>query len=136
MSVDFNSHSITTSEGISTEDLIINGRYTESTNAVSISSNTLTVNLSNGNLFTCSLNANITTLSITNVPATAGEAIGFVLIFTADGTARSVTWPASIKWPDSSAPTLTSTNTKKDIFSFVSTDNGTTWLASVGGQNY
>ena len=100
-----------------------------------ISSSTLTIDLSLGQLFLVSLNSNITTLSITNVPSST-NAVGFSIIFTADGTARSVTWPTSVKWPSASPPTLTSTSTKKDVLSFVSTDNGTSWLGFVGGQNF
>jgi len=110
--------------------------YMEKTSSPSISSSTLTINLSNSQLFLVSLNSNITTLTISNTPATSNTSVGFTIIFTADGTARSVTWPASIKWPGGTAPTLTSTNAKKDVLSFVSTDNGTTWLGFVGGQNY
>jgi hypothetical protein len=41
-----------------------------------------------------------------------------------------------VKWPANTAPTLTSTNDKKDVLSFLSTDNGTSWLGFVGGQDY
>jgi hypothetical protein len=117
-------------------NILCNQLYLEKTSAPTISSNTLTINLSNSQLFLVSLNSNITTLTISNTPATSNITIGFTIIFTADGTARSVTWPASIKWPGNSAPAITSTNGKLDVFSFVSTDNGTTWLGFVGGQNY
>lgn len=122
--------------GLNTTNLDITQRYTEKVVPASISSNTLTLNLSSGNLFTCSLNSNITTLTISNPPSGSNTAIGFSLIFTADGTARSVTWPASIKWPGGTAPTLTSTNNKRDFLSFLSTNNGTDYLGFVGGQNY
>jgi hypothetical protein len=118
------------------DNLHIAKRYTETVSAISISSNTLTVNLNTCNLFTCPLNANITTLTISNTPVTSGHAIGFTLIFTADGTARSVTWPSGVKWAGGTAPTLTSANTKRDVLSFLSTDNGTSYLGFVGGQNY
>jgi hypothetical protein len=119
------------------DDLHIAKRYTETVAAISISSNTLTVNLNTCNLFTCPLNASITGVIISNTPATSGHAIGFSLIFTADGTARSVTWPSGVKWAGGgTAPTLTSTNAKRDVLSFLSTDNGTSWLGFVGGQNY
>ena len=110
--------------------------YLEKTSAPTISSSTLTINLTNSQLFLVSLNSNITTLTISNTPATSNTSVGFTIIFTADGTARSVTWPASVKWSGGTAPTLTSTNAKRDVLSFVSTDNGTTWLGFVGGQNY
>lgn len=124
-------HSLDVDGNIRCRDL-----YLESVSSPTISSNTLTLNLANSQLFTVSLNSNITTLTISNTPSTSGVAVGFSLIFTADGTARSVTWPGSIKWAGGVAPTLTSTNTKRDVLSFLSTDNGTSWLGFVGGVNY
>lgn len=106
----------------------------ETKTAPSISSNTLTLDCSVGNVFAVSLNANITTLSFTNVPAT-GTAYALTLSFTADGTARTVTWGASVLWPSGTAPTLTSTNAKVDTFVLTTWDGGTTWYAFIGGQN-
>jgi hypothetical protein len=57
------------------------------------------------------------------------------LVFTMDGTARTVSWPVSFYWPGGTAPTLTSTNGKKDVFTFFTSDGGTTWLAFISGQN-
>lgn len=100
----------------------------------SISSGTLTLDCSAGNVFAVSLNANITTLTFTNVPA-SGTAFGLTLALTADGTARTVTWGAAVKWPGGTAPTLTSTNGKVDVFVLTTWDGGTNWYAVVGGQN-
>jgi hypothetical protein len=105
----------------------------ETKTAPSISSGTLTLDCSAGNVFAVSLNANITTLSFTNVPTT-GTAYALTLSFTADGTARTVTWGASVKWPGGTAPTLTSTNAKVDTFILTTWDGGTTWYAFVAGQ--
>jgi len=110
--------------------------YNETTSAPTISAGTLTLDLSAAQVFTVSLNANVTTLTISNTPATASRSIGFTLILTADGTARTVTWGAAVLWPAGTSPTLTSTNGKKDVFSLVTTDGGTTWLAFAGGQNF
>ncbi len=110
--------------------------YTEPKTAPTISSGTLTLNLNDAQLFDVSLNANVTTLTISNVDATSNTVNAFTLIFTMDGTARTVTWPASVKWAGGTAPTLTSTNAKKDVLAFISPDNGTTWLGFVGGQNF
>lgn len=110
--------------------------YTEPKTAPTISSGTLTLNLNDAQVFDVSLNANITTLTISNTDATANTVNAFTLIFTMDGTARTVTWGGSVKWAGGTAPTLTSTNAKKDVFSFLSPDNGTTWLGFVGGQNF
>ena len=107
----------------------------ETKTAPTISTNTLTLDCSTGNVFAVSLNANITTLAFTNIPAT-GTAYGLTLALTADGTARTVTWGAAVKWSSGTAPTLTSTSGKVDIFVLSTWDNGTTWFAFVGGQNF
>lgn len=110
--------------------------YTEPKTTGSISSGTLTLNLNDAQVFEVSLNANITTLTISNIDATSNTVNAFTVIFMADGTARTITWPAAVKWPGGTAPTMTSTNGKKDIFSFLSPDNGTTWFGFIGGQNF
>jgi hypothetical protein len=101
--------------------------------SASISSGTLTLDLSTSGVFYVNLNANITTLTISNVQSVGSSA--FTIIFTADGTPRSVTWGGSILWPAGASPLLTSTNGKKDVFSFVTLDGGTNWHGFVGGQN-
>lgn len=106
----------------------------ETKTAPSISTNTLTLDCSTGNVFAVSLNANITTLSFSNIPS-SGTAYSLTLAFTADGTARTISWPGAVKWPSATAPTLTSTNGKVDTFVLTTYDGGTTWYAFVAGQN-
>ena len=105
--------------------------------APSISAGVLTLDCSLSNTFAVSLNAAITSFTVSNIP-TSGSYYEFNLEFTADGTARSVTWTFSsvaVKWPGGTAPTLTSTSGKKDTFVFYTYDAGTTWLGFVAGQN-
>lgn len=106
----------------------------ETRTAPTISSGTLTLDCSAGNVFNVALNANITTLTFTNVPS-SGTAFGLTLLLTADGTARTITWGASVKWPGGTAPTLTSTNNKVDTFVLFTHDNGSNWFAFTAGQN-
>jgi hypothetical protein len=110
--------------------------YTEPKTSPYFSSGTLTLDLNDAQVFEVSLNQNITTLTISNIDATSNTVNAFTVIFTGDGTARTITWPAAVKWPNATAPTMTSTNGKKDVLSFLSPDNGTTWLGFVGGQNF
>ena len=79
-------------------------------------------------------NANITTFTISN--ATASKAQSFTMFLTANGTGYTQAWGASVKWPGGTAPTLTTTNTKTDIITFVTNNGGTTWYGFVGGQNF
>jgi len=109
--------------------------YAETYSAPTISSGTLTLNIENGNVFRVSLNANITTLTISN-PSGTGNACSFTLIFDADGTARTVTWPAAVKWPGGTAPTLTSTASRSDMFVFYTNNAGTAYYAMTAAQNF
>lgn len=131
--------SLTTSGQVNLQDnVLLRPRiqdYGEVRTTPSISSGTLTLNLENGNVFGVSLNASITTLTIQN-PSASGTACSFTLALTADGTARTVTWGASVKWASGTAPTLTSTNGKVDIFTFVTWDAGSNWYGFTSGQNF
>lgn len=109
--------------------------YEERFTSPAISAGSLTLNLANGNVFDVALNAAINTLTISSPPAT-NNAGSFVLIFTADGTARAVSWGTAVTWSGGTTPTLTSTNGKKDVFGFISLNSGTNWYGFVGGQNF
>jgi len=109
--------------------------YAETYTTPAISSGTLTLNLENGNVFRVSRNANITTLTISN-PAGAGNACSFTLIFDANGTSYTITWPAAVKWPAGTAPTITTTASRSDMFVFYTNNAGTTWYAMTAAQNF
>jgi len=102
--------------------------------SAAISGGTLTLDLSTAGVFYVSLNGTVSTFTISNTQSIGASA--FTLILIADGTPRTVTWGASVLWPGGTPPTLTSTNGKEDIFSFVTIDGGTTWFAFNGGQNF
>ncbi len=109
--------------------------YAETYTTPAISSNTLTLNLENGNVFRVTRNANISTLTISN-PAASGNACSFTLIFDANGTSYTITWPAAVKWPGGTAPTITTTNSRSDMFVFYTNNAGTTWYAMTAAQNF
>ena len=108
--------------------------FTEVSASATISTNTLTLDLSTATTFYVSLNADITTMTISN-PQSPGVS-AFTLILTADGTARAVTWANAITWQGLTAPILTSTNNKRDIFTFLSLNGGTNWYGFTAGQNF
>lgn len=114
--------------------VVLPNNSSEVSASASISTNTLTLNLNSAAVFTVTLNANINTITLQNVQS-SGRASSFVIVFTMDGSARTVTWPASFYWPSGTAPTLTSTLNKKDVFAFFTVDGGTTWQALTVGQN-
>jgi len=89
-----------------------------------------TIDLANGSLQILTLTGNCT---FTFPTATAGR--GFTLLLKQDATgSRTATWPAAVKWPASTAPTITATASKMDKYVFVA--DGTYWIGSNAGQNY
>ena len=75
--------------------------------------------------------SNSTTYTFPN-PGT-NKGFQFTLIQRQTG-ARTVTWPNSVKWPGGTAPTITATSGKADVFSFVS--DGLNWIGFPCGYNF
>lgn len=96
-----------------------------------------TVDLTLGNVIELQQAVSITTFAFSN-PSPTGNAMTVTLIRVKDnsGTARTITWPASVRWSASSAPTLTQTANAVDIFQFVTMDAGTKWYGQTIGLNY
>ena len=113
--------------------------YSEPLLKPTIVSNTLILDLSRAQVFEVDLSSNITTITIQNIPAGLPtipfRSSGFTIVFKTD-IARTINWAsANIKWANGVSPTM-SIGSKRDVFSFVTTDNGTSWLGFIGGQGY
>lgn len=81
-----------------------------------------TINLLNGNFFSATIGG-ATTWTFSN-PLASPNACGFVIELTNAG-AYAITWPAAVKWPSATAPTLTAAGV--DVLVFITDDGGTTW---------
>ena len=104
--------------------------YTEEV-ATANTSTAYTIDLAGGSVQILTLTGNCTYTFPTPV---AGKS--FILVQKQDATGgRTVTWPASVKWPAATAPTLTATALRVDKFVFTAIDSSN-WLGSVAGQNY
>lgn len=107
--------------------------YAETVNILgNVSGGTLTINLTLGNVVTATATANITTVTLSNVPS-SGLCSSFTLLATNFG-AFTVTWPASFKWPSGTAPTLTSSGV--DVLVFFTVNGGTTWYGMLAGSAF
>jgi hypothetical protein len=106
----------------------------ETKTALAIAAGVLAIDCNVATVFAVPLIANITSITFANIPPT-GEAYSFILSFTASGAVNTVTWPASVKWPNGTAPTLTSTSGKVDTFVLYTYDAGANWYAFIAGQN-
>ena len=102
--------------------------YTETAYTAN-SSTAITLALTNGTVQIITLTGNAT---ITMPAASAGKS--FLLILRQDATgSRTVTW-STVNWPSATAPTITATASKQDIYSFFS--DGVSWYGVTIGQNY
>lgn len=83
----------------------------------------LDIDCSAGNYFTKTIAAN-STFTFSNPPST--RAFAFTLELT--HTSGTITWPATVRWPAGTVPTLTTSRTH--LFTFVTDDAGTNWRAA------
>ena len=98
--------------------------YVETVVAIGNSGTSQTLSLTNGTVQTVTMTGNCT---FTMPTATAGKS--FILICTQDGTGSRTAVFTSVKFPNGTAPTLTTTaTTGVDILTFVA--NGTSWFGT------
>jgi hypothetical protein len=103
-------------EGTPLARLDLNGNYAGNITAVGA----LDIDCSTANYFTKTIAAN-STFTFSNPPSSRSFAFALELTH----TSGAITWPAAVKWPKDTAPTLTTGKTH--IFIFVTDDGGTRW---------
>ena len=110
--------------------------YAVTHNNVSSSSGAVTFDCETGNSFDITLTEDVTSITLSNPPA-SGNYGEIVIEFVQDGTGgRTVSgWPASVKWPGGTAPTITSDANAVDKVVLSTRDGGTTWLGDYS-QDY
>ena len=102
--------------------------YTE-TPFTANSSTAITLALTNGTVQIITLTGSAT---ITMPTAVSGKS--FIMFLKQDATgSRTVTW-STVKWAGGTAPTITATASRQDIYSFFS--DGTNWYGVTVAQNY
>jgi hypothetical protein len=93
-------------------------------NVVTLATSSNTVNVALANYF-ISTPAGTSTWIFTGVPTSRDSS--FVLQM-ANGGNYTITWPASVKWPSNTAPTLSTNGV--DLLIFSTANTGTTWRGS------
>ena len=101
--------------------------YTE-TPFTANTSTAITLALTNGTVQILTLTGSPT---ITMPTAVSGKS--FIIMLKTGAGSYTVTW-STVKWPAGTAPTITSTASRQDVFSFFS--DGTNWYGATLGQNY
>ena len=98
----------------------VTGSYTSNITAMGAND----VDCSAGNYFTKTITG-ATTFTFSNVPASTAYIM--TIEVTLNGS-NAITWPAAVKWPADTPPTLT--DGKTQLFTFVTDDGGTRWRAN------
>jgi hypothetical protein len=100
--------------------------------ALTNSSGTVTADLDDGDYFTLTLAANVTTLTLDNVPASGtGRTIDITLTQDSTGS-RTFTLPSSFKAIGNSDTAIQSAASAVTKIIATTTDGGTTWAYSMG----
>lgn len=102
--------------------------------AVTASAASLSINMSLGWVTELTLSANVTSVAVTNWPA-SGTLGRLVLNIASTGAFNITGWPGTTIWPAGAAPTITSGTGKKDTILLTSDDGGTTFRGFITGQN-
>ena len=109
-----------------------NKAITEETVALT-SGTSVTLDISQGSVFTITLAHNISTFTWSN-PATSGDVSAFVLKVTQDGTGNStIAFPAAVDFAGGTAPTLSTGAADVDVFVFFTVNGGTTYYGFTAG---
>lgn len=94
----------------------------------------VTVTLADAPVQKLTLTGNVT---LTLSGSASSIACDLTLYLFQDSTgSRTITWPASVKWPSGVAPSLSTAASKVDIIVLETIDNGTTWYANLAGKSY
>jgi hypothetical protein len=106
--------------------------YAEKGTANATATGSVTLDYSASNHHFLTLTGNVTSLTISNPPASDNLAILTIWI-KQDGTgSRTFAFPSSFKWEGgASAPAVSTTASVTDIVTAVSKDGGSTWAASI-----
>ena len=94
---------------------VTGGRYTNAVTAMGA----LEVDMSQGNYFTKTITTGTNTFTFANPPA-SGTVGSFTLELTHTG--GTAAWPSEVKWPEDTAPTLSTGKTH--LFVFITDDGG------------
>ena len=96
--------------------------------ALSISSGVVDIDCALGDYFTLALNANVTSITFSNLPASGAS---LMIRITQDSTPRTVAWPASFKWAGGSAGAVSTGSGAVDLLAITTLNAGTAWNATL-----
>ena len=87
--------------------------------------------LTNGNVFTATVDTSTNTFTFSN-PSATGTSCSFTLLLT-NGGSQTVNWPGAADWGAGTAPTLTAAGL--DVICFTTIDAGSNWYGFLAGAD-
>ena len=103
----------------------------EAVNALTIVSGAVNIDCALGRYFTLSLTANVTSITFSNLPA-SGRARSLWVTIKQDATGgRTVAFPSSFDWAGGTIGVVSSAANAKDNLALTTTDQGTSWEATL-----
>lgn len=122
---------VVSTSGITTSS--VSAAVRENVTTSSSSGASYSIDCASTSIFSITLTDNCT-FSLTNVPS---GGFGITLKLTQDATgSRTVTWPASFKWPGGVEPTLSLGASDVDVLTAFTDDGGTTWYGFLAGLDF
>lgn len=109
--------------------------YVDNVQVAPIVSTVLNIDCSLGQVYTTTHDANILTLSFSNIHATGATSVTLLLKQDATG-GRTIAFPAAAVWHGGTPPTLVTLPNAMNILTFFTVDAGVTWYAHLVGSNY
>jgi hypothetical protein len=100
--------------------------------SITVGSSSLAVNCASGMTVDVTLNASVTSVSVSNWPA-AGALGVLTLNISSSGAYTMTGWPGTTRWTFGAAPTLTSSG--RDTIVLASSDGGSTFRGYIAAQN-
>ena len=94
------------------------------------------LDISNGNTVVATLNQNATFTFSNSNSLGSTAAYGFLLQLTNQTAGLSITWPTNVQWAGGSVPIRNSDANRTDIWSFFTTNGGTTWMGNLTISGY
>lgn len=101
--------------------------YAVTHNSVSSSSGTLTLDYSTGQSFTCTLTENITTITVSNPPASGKYGELALRLVQHASSPKTVTWASAYKFPGGTDHVMSTGASAVDYVTMRTIDGGTTW---------
>lgn len=92
---------------------------------------TIAVDLTQGDTFLVNLTGGQATMTITNPSDAVRTSQMFTMALTQGTGANLVAWPSNVKWSYGRAPVLSYKQGVRDIFQFVTYDHGTNWFGTL-----